>query len=572
MRNLFKIIVLSALTSLLLLSCAGRQVALTQTAEQTEVADPYKIKPALPEYWENPSGRYEVVVDDRTLPEHTLFYPSDLSGFPEKDKLPILVMSGPGCDKTSSAFRPFFTEVASHGYLFIVSGILTEETVFTGKLPKNTKQDLLDAIDWAFAENEREGSVFYGKVDTQNVCAMGQSCGGIQALDIKDDPRITLLALFNSGLFATPARGISSMGDVMGRPKSEVLSELKVPIAYFVGDTDMARPNATDDFKYIHDVPVFLAVREIPGDAHAGTFRENNGGAFAEACVAWLDWNCKQDKDAGMMFRGAPSGLEASSAKWVEVKKRNIDFTKEQADDWPGYRRYENANASLQQTPELVLMGDSITDNWASEDPDFFRLNNFAGRGISGQTASQMLCRFRQDVIDLHPKAVAIMAGTNDLCQQMAGMAYYPDANIIGNIKSMCELAKSAGIKVILCSVTPCARYMPIPDLDAGSRIVELNRRLKEYAESDRNITWLDYFTPLANEENGLDKDQSYDGIHPVVTVYSTMEQLLVESVARVLRTDKEDYYVLPMEKAAEMKKQKDLEHEERMKQFKSRR
>ena len=113
--------------------------------QQTEPEDQFKIKPALPEYWANPTGQYDVVVDDQTLPEHTLFYPADLSGFPESDRLPVLVMSGPGCDKTSSAFRPFFTEVASHGYLFIVSGVLTEETVMTGKLPKNTKQELLGA-------------------------------------------------------------------------------------------------------------------------------------------------------------------------------------------------------------------------------------------------------------------------------------------------------------------------------------------------------------------------------------------------------------------------------------------
>ena len=572
MKNMFKFFAISAF-AVALISCAGQQTV-SQEEVQAEPEDPMKIKAALPEYWANPTGCYDVVADDQTLAEHTLFYPSDLSAFPENDRLPILVMSGPGCDKTSSDFRPLFTEVASHGYLMIVSGVLTEETVNTGILPKNTKQDLLDAIDWAFAENKREGSIFYGKIDTENVCAMGQSCGGIQALDIMKDPRITLLTLFNSGLFVNPmGGGRFSMGDVMSRPKKDVFDELKVPIAYFVGDTDMARQNATDDFKYITKVPAFLAVREIPGDAHAGTFRENNGGAFAEGCVAWLDWNFKGDMEAAMMFRGAPSGLEASSAKWIEVRKKNMDHTDASglAVDWPDFRRYENANESLTQTPDVVLMGDSITDNWATEDPDFFTLNNFAGRGISGQTVTQMLCRFRQDVLDLNPKVVAIMAGTNDLCQQMASMAYYPDENIIGNIKSMCELAKAAGIKVILCSVTPCSHYMPIPDLDAGSRIVDLNRKLKEYADSDRNITWLDYFTPLANEENGFDKDQSYDGVHPVVTVYSTMEELFVETVAKVLKT-KNDYYVMPMEKAVEIKKQKDIEWEERMKRFKPRR
>ena len=92
--------------------------------------------------------------------------------------------------------------------------------------------------------------------------------------------------------------------------------------------------------------------------------------------------------------------------------------------DWGNFKRYEKANAELTQAPLVVLMGDSITDYWYNDDPDFFTKNNFAGRGIAGQTASQMLVRFKQDVINLHPKAVAIMAGTNDICQNMMGQAH----------------------------------------------------------------------------------------------------------------------------------------------------
>ena len=218
-------------------------------------------------------------------------------------------------------------------------------------------------------------------------------------------------------------------------------------------------------------------------------------------------------------------------------------------DDWAGMKRYEAANAALTKAPDLVLMGDSITDNWDDDDPAYFEKNPFVGRGISGQTASQMLVRFRRDVIDLHPKAVAIMAGTNDLCQQMASMAYYPDDAILGNIISMCELAETAGIKVILCSVTPCAHYMPIPDQDAGSRIVALNAQLKAYADKHRNVTYLDYFTPLANAENGFDPEQSADGIHPYATVYRQMEQMLNKTAAKVLRT-KNYFYVISEEDA----------------------
>ena len=139
--------------------------------------------------------------------------------------------------------------------------------------------------------------------------------------------------------------------------------------------------------------------------------------------------------------------------------------------DWPDFGRYEESNASVGTGVRVVLMGDSITDNWAKEDPAYFEKNGFVCRGISGQTASQMLCRFSQDVLALEPEAVVIMAGTNDLCQQMAGMAYYPERNVFGNIKAMCELALSENIDVLLCSVTPVAHYMPIPELDAASEI-----------------------------------------------------------------------------------------------------
>jgi len=229
-------------------------------------------------------------------------------------------MSGPGCDATGTAFRPFFTELASYGYLVIISGPPTPKGISTGTLPKTTKEDMLASIDWAFAENSRAESKYYGKIDISNVCAMGQSCGGIQVLDISDDSRITLITMWNSGLFAS---GNNAAFKSLLRDKT-MLSKLRQPIAYFVGDTDMARPNAEDDFGYITGVPVFLAVRAIPGDAHAGTFREHNGGGFSVAGVAWVQWNMKGDKKAARMFKGDPCGL-AKDSKWIEIKKNNID-------------------------------------------------------------------------------------------------------------------------------------------------------------------------------------------------------------------------------------------------------
>ncbi len=525
-----------------------------------------------PSTWSNPSGKYSVVKEvEQTLPGHTVYRPSALAAFPSQDNLPVVVMSGPDCDYGGDSFRPFLTEIASHGYLVIALG----EPVPEGKRASmfyNKASDLLQGIDWAFAENERKDGKYCGKIDTTHVVLMGHSFGGQLVSRLVDDPRVTLIAMWNSGIIPYT----SSKDGALANPRDTRFatnnpdlaggyaysSRIKVPIAYFVGENDILRPNSLHDFNEVQDAPAFYAVRDISGDANLGTFRETNGGAWGEAGAAWLDWWCKDDINARDFFYGAPCGLERSSEKWIEVRKKNIDYTDSggQAIDWPNYRRYERADDTLSKNPTAVLMGDSITDNWANEDPDFFSKNNFAGRGISGQTVSQMICRFRQDVVNLHPKLVVINGGTNDLCQGLASMAYYPENTIIDNIKSMCEIARANNIKVILTSITPCEHYMPIPDIDAGSRIVEINKRLKAYADSRKDIEWLDYFTPLANDKNGFNGDQSYDGVHPVITVYRTMEKLLTDAIAKSLKTEN-NYYVIPMEKAVEIKAKKDAEH-----------
>jgi lysophospholipase L1-like esterase len=232
--------------------------------------------------------------------------------------------------------------------------------------------------------------------------------------------------------------------------------------------------------------------------------------------------------------------------------------------DWPNFKRYEEKNAALTQAPLMVLMGDSITDFWYDNDPDFFEKNNFAGRGISGQTASQMLTRFKQDVINLRPKAVAIMCGTNDLCQNMASQAYYPDQTIFDNTVAMCELAEDAGIKVLLCSITPCAHYMILPDIDAGSVIEAFNARLKAYADTHKNVTYVDYFTPLATAEKGLAENGSYDGIHPAVNLYDDMERILVDGLKKALKLKKQSFYTLPSDEADRRKAAADVERREK--------
>ena len=112
--------------------------------------------------------------------------------------------------------------------------------------------------------------------------------------------------------------------------------------------------------------------------------------------------------------------------------------------DWAQFYRYAEANKTVATRPDAVFMGNSITDGWASQDPEFFKQNNFVGRGISGQTSSEMLVRFRRDVIDLNPRCVVILSGTNDVARNNG---YIAPENTVGNIISMCELAKANGIE-----------------------------------------------------------------------------------------------------------------------------
>ena len=176
---------------------------------------------------------------------------------------------------------------------------------------------------------------------------------------------------------------------------------------------------------------------------------------------------------------------------------------------------------------EAVLIGNSITDNWAKFDPEFFAANNFVGRGISGQVTAQMLSRFQADVIALHPKMVVIMAGTNDIAMNNGYIAH---EHILQNIQSMCELAKFNKIKPILCSCLPAAAFKWRPNLTPAEDIKRLNEMIKAYAKANK-IKYIDYYSALADEHGGLPKAYAADGVHPNLEAYKIMEAILLENL-----------------------------------------
>jgi len=200
-----------------------------------------------------------------------------------------------------------------------------------------------------------------------------------------------------------------------------------------------------------------------------------------------------------------------------------------QQNDWAQFGRYAEANKSVETPTRVVFMGNSITDGWWNTDSLFFQNNRYIGRGIGGQTTAQMLVRFRADVIDLQPKAVVILAGTNDIAQNNG---YIAPENILGNIISMAELAKANNIDVVLCSILPAYEYGWRKGLEPADKIIALNKMIKEYADR-HNLTYVDYHSALKDERNGLPEKYSKDGVHPTMEGYKVMERLISEALEK---------------------------------------
>jgi lysophospholipase L1-like esterase len=195
-----------------------------------------------------------------------------------------------------------------------------------------------------------------------------------------------------------------------------------------------------------------------------------------------------------------------------------------------GLCHYRDANRTLSaSSSRVVFMGDSITEQWKMGAPDLFT-GAVIGRGISGQNTTQMLLRFRQDVLDLDPKVVHIMAGINDI--------NIPSGTTLtkSNIMSMVDLARSHGITVVLGAITPSNHFWLFPDLKPGPQIVALNTWLKDYARR-QGVIYVDYYTPLADRSQGLRADLGNEGLHPNRNGYRLMTPLAKAAIARALQS-----------------------------------
>ena len=211
-------------------------------------------------------------------------------------------------------------------------------------------------------------------------------------------------------------------------------------------------------------------------------------------------------------------------------------FEEVQGQDWAGLDHFKEANNTvdppIKGENRVVFMGNSITIGWLNSRPGFFEGKPYINRGIGGQTTPQMLLRFRQDVIDLRPKVVVILAGTNDIAGNTGPMTL---EQIADNMASMSELAVQNDIKVVLSSVLPAYDYPWRPGLKPNEKIPALNKMIKAYAEANGHV-YLDYFSAMADARNGLPKKYASDEVHPTVEGYKVMEPMVEAAISKALK------------------------------------
>jgi dienelactone hydrolase len=279
------------------------------------------------------AGPYKVVAEPAG-PKNQLFRPVDLTAFPHKDKLPIMLWGNGGCAANAGRFAGFLEDIASHGFLVITTAgpaapapapAPTPSVAAAAGAPSGapagppvraTADDLKAGLDWAFAENKRAGSPLAGKIDTKHVAAMGVSCGGVMALSLAGDPRVKSVGVYNSGVReAQPGAQASPMTNIAA------LKTLHGPTIYLNGgEPDFMMKTSEANFEAIKGVPIFYGSRANAG--HSATYYHPGGGEFANVTVAWLKWQFKGDKEAKKAFVGAKCAL-CTNANWT-VKSKGL--------------------------------------------------------------------------------------------------------------------------------------------------------------------------------------------------------------------------------------------------------
>lgn len=296
------------------------------------------------------TGPYKAVMaTDPNLPEHVLYYPKDLAA---AGRMPIVVWANGSCMHAGNRSRGFLTEIASQGMLVISAGRMGHVALEVGaqenpfvprpggppapppappvendpteplRSTRSTVDHMRQAIDWAIAENSRQGSPFFGRLDVAQIGAGGQSCGGGLTTTLAADARLKTIGIFHSGTRLEPSYGRQISADQIAQGRQR-LDAIHTPTIIITGDEvlDSAYGGGQDTFKYLSKVPVFHAWQENLG--HVGTYGLPNGGSLGRIASAWYAWQLRGDREAGRMFTG-PNCTLCREPAW-HVQKKNID-------------------------------------------------------------------------------------------------------------------------------------------------------------------------------------------------------------------------------------------------------
>jgi lysophospholipase L1-like esterase len=231
------------------------------------------------------------------------------------------------------------------------------------------------------------------------------------------------------------------------------------------------------------------------------------------------------------------TGPTQSSSTDQSKLQAELDQARQRLQDWPQLSRYHAEDATVAPPKpnenRVAFLGDSITDSWGRGRGQFFPGKPYINRGISGQTTPQMLIRMRPDVIALKPKAMVLLAGTNDLAGNTGPMTL---DMIEDNITSISELAKANQIRVVLASVLPVCDYIKQQtERRAPEKIIALNQWLKNYA-AQQNFVYLDYYSSMLDAKGMLKQELTFDCLHPNDAGYAVMQPLAEKAISQVFQ------------------------------------
>ena len=255
-------------------------------------------------------GPYKVLSEPAFgSPGHVVFRPADLSAFPAKDTLPVMAWGNGGCAINSTRYGGYLSTIASHGFLVIATAAKE------GEKRQSNADDLRAALNWAEAEAKRDGSPLKGKIATDKMAVMGQSCGGFLSVALGVEPRVKTIGVFNSGVQS--ANPNAPAGPF---PTTDSLAKLHGPVLLINGhERDFMMATSLANFEAINHVPVFYGARH--GAGHTATVDHPGGGEFANVASNWLRWQFKNDKAAAKMFVGKDCEL-CTNPNWDTKSKR----------------------------------------------------------------------------------------------------------------------------------------------------------------------------------------------------------------------------------------------------------